>query len=230
MNEPSQRSKILGGFGVVDRVAVRAILCLERQQLGLRQLAARSPCRALPTVSGRFIGFCIPTCSLLLLVFRSLRRCSRTSVAGALQASPPAARSPRRNRRTRCGASRLSMQWSSKRVLGQHQVGAARDAEVGAAIADHYRQLARRPVGEAAFAVAGQRPAIAPRMRERSVASGRRRATAGDWRSRARRGRGDAARLDRAIEPVRDHDQRVAETRGTGWRTSGNQGRSRCRR
>ncbi len=129
----------------------------------------------------------------------------------AARANRPVCRLPRRNRQTRSGVDRPRCN-GEQGAFGQHQIGSAGDTEVGAAVADHDRQLARGARGEVALAVARQRPAVAARMREGeppAIVAAPLQMVGGE--GQLRQSVAPQHSLDRAVEPVRHHSDVVAK-------------------
>ena len=187
-------------------VAVRAIHGLERQQLRLRQLVAGIDARI--DTGGRATR---PLQGLLhvgwLFFPQSSALCAGSAGIGGGALFEPACQDL--GRLGEIGEREVGEicldAMVEQEAFGQHQVGAARDAEVGAAIADHDRQLARRSGDEVALAVAGQRPAVAARVRECEAPA----VVAAPLQVIGVIGQVEAVapqdRVDRAVEPVR-HD------------------------
>ena len=158
----------LGRIGVVHGVAVRAVDLLERQQLRFRQplpgIDARiddTGSRAKRPLQGLLhVG--------LLFSPQSSALCAGSPTSVAVRcSSQPASMSVASSKSSNAKWGRsASMQWLSREPLASTRSASAGDTEVGAAVADHDRQLARGALGEAALAVARQRPAVAARMRE----------------------------------------------------------------
>ena len=195
MNEPSQLIEDLRRVGVVDRIAVRAVLVFQSQKLCLRQLALDASAARCLTVRPLY-WLMHPRPALYSLLSLDSARRPRRRTAVPRSSSHPASSSVAsleilERDVGQIGVAAMLEQGS----LGQHQVGAPRQTEVGASIANQDVELAAAGPRQSCICSCPTARRNRSLRAGTSDASDRRRATADDWRNRERRCRCDPARF-----------------------------------